>query len=192
VSVYAALSQSAKLTNSITITESGKVEAGVVITGFQAAKQGTATTSVPVFDTATKGSTLDQAGAITVLTKTAAEATKEVVDVNKFVFAHDTGVNFYAYKIVITNSNKSDIEYNIALNATGGAGEYAAPAGVVISSSNADVNLATFAGYTKVKLTKSSVATIYIVFSTDKVLDELTAAAAATFDLNISLTGLTA
>lgn len=171
VSVYAALSQSATITNTITVSTSGQVKTSVVVKEY--ANEGPEAVSVvpgaPTFTTEVlnKGAEVDD--------KTAAAT--------PFVFSSANGKNFYAYEITFANSSTKQVTATITSTA----------------ESNAEIDVyagETWAGMTKLTNAQGVNGTVvleasegtgkyYIMVCANKALGEMTAAGPADFNVSI-------
>lgn len=175
VSVYAALSQTASLTNTITVSTAGQVKCAVTVTEAKSAGTNaiTAVPTAPEWGTAT-------------LDKASTEDTKTVGAANAVVFNQTANTNWYAYKITLANSSTVAVVATITLPATG--------------STEIDVWAgATFAGMTKQTVNTALSTTVnlaatngtgeyYIMVCSNVALGSLsTAVAGAGFNLNISI-----
>lgn len=93
VSVYAALSQSATITNTITVTTSGQVKTSVVVKEYAGTGDG-AVAEIPSAPTFT-AEVLNKGAEVDNLTEAA----------TPFVFSSEKGKNFYAYEITFANTS---------------------------------------------------------------------------------------
>lgn len=173
VSVYAALSQSATITNTITVTTSGQVKTSVVVKEYagEGAEAVAAIPGAPTFATEVlnKGAEVDN------LTEAA----------TPFVFSSADGKNFYAYEI--TFANTSTIEVTATITSS--------------TESNEEIDVyagETWAGMTKLDNASGVNGTVvldantgsgkyYIMVCANKALGEMTAADATDFNVTINI-----
>lgn len=173
VSVYAALSQSATITNIITVTTSGQVKTSVVVKEYagEGAEAVAAIPGAPTFATEVlnKGAEVDN------LTEAA----------TPFVFSSADGKNFYAYEI--TFANTSTIEVTATITSS--------------TESNEEIDVyagETWAGMTKLDNASGVNGTVvldantgsgkyYIMVCANKALGEMTAADATDFNVTINI-----
>lgn len=174
VSVYAALSQSATITNTITVTTSGQVKTSVVVKEY--ANEGPEAVSVvpesaPTFTAE-------------VLNKDA-EADDMTKAATPFVFSSANGKNFYAYEITFANTSTKQVTATITSTA----------------ESNAEIDVyagETWEGMTKLDNTKGVNGTVvlgantgsgkyYIMVCANKALGAMTAAGPADFNVSIAI-----
>ena len=101
VSVYAALSQSATITNTISITRSGQSFVAIKV-------EKTSHTG----DTAYTATTGEAVGTYAELLNVAAGANGNATDETKMVFSSSVGINAYAYKIHLKMTNVIMINSN--------------------------------------------------------------------------------
>lgn len=173
VSVYAALSQSATITNTITVSTSGQVFTQVVVKDYSGAgaEAIAAVPGAPTFEheVLNKGAEVDN------LTEAA----------TPFVFSSEKGNNFYAYEITFANTSTKSVTATITSSA----------------ESNAEIDVyagTTWAGMTKLDNTKGVSGTVtldantgsgtyYIMVCANKALGEMTAAPETNFNVTISI-----
>lgn len=173
VSVYAALSQSATITNTITVTTSGQVKTSVVVKEYAGtgAEAVAAIPSAPTFATEVlnKGAQVDN------MTEAA----------TPFVFSSADGKNFYAYEI--TFANTSTIEVTATITSS--------------TESNAEIDVyagATWEGMTKLENATGVNGTVvldantgsgkyYIMVCANKALGDMAAADATDFNVTINI-----
>ncbi|MGN1162705.1 MAG: SipW-dependent-type signal peptide-containing protein [Christensenellales bacterium] len=171
VSVYAALSQSATITNTITVTTSGQVKTSVVVKEYagEGAEAVAAVPGAPTFVTEVlnKGAEVDN------LTEAA----------TPFVFSSADGKNFYAYEITFANTSTKEVTAKITSS----------------TESNEEIDVyagETWEGMTKLENTKGVDGTVvlaastgsgtyYIMVCANKALGEMTAAVATDFNVSI-------
>lgn len=171
VSVYAALSQSATITNTITVTTAGQVKTSVVVKEYAGTGAGAidAVPGEPTFATEVlnKGAEVDN------LTKAA----------TAFVFSSADGKNFYAYEITFANSSTKEVTATITSS----------------TESNEEIDVyagETWAGMTKLDNAQGVNDTVtltantgsgkyYIMVCANKALGEMTAADATDFNVSI-------
>ena len=173
VSVYAALSQSATITNTITVTTSGQVKTSVVVKEYAGAGDGAVATipGAPTFATEVlnKGAEVDN------LTKAA----------TPFLFSSEKGNNFYAYEITFANSSTKQVTATITSS----------------DESNAEIDV--YAGATWAEMAKLENATgvngtvtlvanegsgkYYIMVCANKALGDMAAAPETNFNVTISI-----
>ena len=171
VSVYAAISQSATLNNTISVNTSGQAKA--IVTAYETSVAGTtAVTAVPTEPT--WGSA--------VYTKAEAED-NGTYDLTSIVFSQTAGKNVYAYKVEV--QNKSTVAVTVAITTT--------------AESNAEIDVYCGEEYTTleklangegVNFSKSNVATdatvtYYILVCANTALADMTAASSTEFDINV-------
>lgn len=173
VSVYAALSQSATITNTITVTTSGQVKTSVVVKEYagEGAEAVAAIPSAPTFATEVlnKGAQVDN------MTEAA----------TPFVFSSADGKNFYAYEITFANTSTIEVTATIT------------------SSTESNTEIDVYAGATWEGMTKLDNATgvngtvvldantgsgkYYIMVCANKALGEMTAADRTDFNVTINI-----
>lgn len=173
VSVYAALSQSATITNTITVSTSGQVKTSVVVKEYagEGAEAVAAIPGAPTFATEVlnKGAEVDN------LTKAA----------TPFVFSSEKGKNFYAYEITFANTS------TIGVTAT------------ITSSTESNAEIDVYAGATWAEMAKLENATgvngtvtlvanegsgkYYIMVCANKALGDMAAAPETNFNVTISI-----
>ena len=171
VSVYAAISQSATLNNTISVNTSGQAKA--IVTAYETSIAGkTAVTAVPT----------EPAWGDAVYTKAETED-NGTHDLTPIVFSQTEGKNVYAYKVEV--QNKSDVAVTVAITTT--------------AESNAEIDvycgeeyatLEKLANGEGVNFSKSSVATdatvtYYILVCANTALADMTAASSTEFDINV-------
>lgn len=173
VSVYAALSQSAIITNTITVSTSGQVKTSVVVKEYagEGAEAVAAIPGAPTFATE-------------VLNK-GAEVDNKTEAATPFVFSSADGKNFYAYEITFANTSTKEVTATITSS----------------TESNAEIDVyagATWEGMTKlnngsgvngtVDLTATSgEGKYYIMVCANKALGEMTAANRTDFNVTINI-----
>ena len=175
VSVYAALSQSATITNTISITTAGQVKTSVIVKEY--ANVGTEAISAVPTETPTFGNE--------VLNKAANLDTK-TAEATPFAFSTTDGKNYYAYEISFANSS------TIAVNAT------------IASSTESNEEIDVYAGATWADMTKvdngkgvdgtvnlaaqTGTGKFYIMVCANKALGELTGVTESpAFNVNINI-----
>lgn len=172
VSVYAAISQSATLNNTISVNTSGQAKA--IVTAYETSVTGTtAVTAVP---------TTEPTWGSAVYTKAETED-NGTHDLTPIVFSQTEGKNVYAYKVEV--QNKSDVAVTVAITTT--------------AESNAEIDvycgeeyatLEKLANGEGVNFSKSNVATdatvtYYILVCANTALADMTAASSTEFDINV-------
>lgn len=173
VSVYAALSQSATITNTITVTTSGQVKTSVVVKEYagEGSEAVAAIPGAPTFAT----EVLNKDAEVDNLTEAA----------TPFVFSSSDGKNFYAYEITFANTSTKQVRATITSS----------------TESNAEIDVyagATWEGMTKldngsgvngtVDLTATSgEGKYYIMVCANKALGEMTAADRTDFNVTINI-----
>lgn len=173
VSVYAALSQSATITNTITVSTSGQVFTQVVVKDYSGAGAGAiaAVPGAPTFEheVLNKGAEVDN------LTEAA----------TPFVFSSEKGKNFYAYEIAFANSSTKEVTARITSSA----------------ESNAEIDVyagATWEGMTKLENATGVNGTVvldantgsgkyYIMVCANKALGDMAAAPETDFNVTINI-----
>ena len=173
VSVYAALSQSATITNTITVTTSGQVKTSVVVKEYAGEGAGAvaAIPGAPTFATEVlnKGAEVDN------LTEAA----------TPFVFSSEKGKNFYAYEIAFANTSTKSVTATITSSA----------------ESNAEIDVyagATWEGMTKLENATGVHGTVvldantgsgkyYIMVCANKALGDMAAAPETDFNVTINI-----
>lgn len=175
VVVYAALSQSVNLSNTITVTTGGQAKS--IVTVYEQVITGnTAVTALPETEP-TWGESI--------LTK-AEDKDSDSKDLTPIVFSYSEGKNIYAYKITV--QNKSEGTVKIAITSS--------------TESNEQIDVwcgETYEGATKltntdgVNFEKTGVAvdgevTYYVFVSANTALESMTAATAQDFDIDIVVT----
>lgn len=173
VSVYAALSQSATITNTITVTTSGQVKTSVVVKEYAGtgADAVAAIPGVPTFEheVLNKGAEVDD------MTRAA----------TAFVFSSADGKNFYAYEITFANTSTKEVTARITSS----------------TESNAEIDV--YAGTTWAEMAKldngngvdgsvvlnanSGEGKYYIMVCANKALGEMTAADRTDFNVTINI-----
>ncbi len=173
VSVYAALSQSATITNTITVTTSGQVKTSVVVKEYAGTGDG-AVAEIPSAPTFT-AEVLNKGAEVDNLTKAA----------TPFVFSSSDGKNFYAYEITFANTSTKQVTATITSS----------------TESNAEIDV--YAGTTWAEMAKLENATgvngtvtlvanegsgkYYIMVCANKALGEMTAADRTDFNVTINI-----
>ena len=173
VSVYAALSQSATITNTITVTTSGQVKTSVVVKEYAGTGDG-AVAEIPSAPTFT-AEVLNKGAEVDNLTKAA----------TPFVFSSADGKNFYAYEITFANTSTKEVTATITSS----------------TESNAEIDV--YAGTTWEGMTKLENATgvngtvtlvanegsgkYYIMVCANKALGDMAAADATDFNVTINI-----
>lgn len=173
VSVYAALSQSATITNTITVTTSGQVKTSVVVKEYAGTGDG-AVAEIPGAPTFT-AEVLNKGAEVDNLTKAA----------TPFVFSSENGKNFYAYEITFANTSTKQVTATIT------------------SSTESNTEIDVYAGTTWEGMTKLENATgvngtvtlvanegsgkYYIMVCANKALGEMTAAPETDFNVTINI-----
>ena len=190
VSVWAALSQSLKITNNISITTSGQTKVAVDVKEYIHA--GTTGVTTAPSDTVNDSEESNKAGWYALVSKGADEDTKEKA-ATPIVFNYSDGNNYYAYKFTFSNesdkivyahitaSTVNNTELTIYYGETWGATMTALTNNTAL---DADVTLqaATDDGVTP------GTGTFYIVVCANKGLDKLTEVdSPITFDINVLL-----
>lgn len=112
VSVFAALTQTVKINNNITITTDGQTE--VIVNVFEASNTG-----LTAVDTAPTSSEPSNWGSA-VLTKDAATASA-TEDLTPMDFSVSNGINYYAYKITFQNTGSTTAYAHISASAVNNA-----------------------------------------------------------------------
>lgn len=183
VSVYAALSQSATITNTISITRSGQsyVTIDVKKSSSNAATAYAATTGEAV-------------GTYDDLLTVAAGQSGTKTDDTQMIFSQAVGKNAYAYKIHLKNeSADTAATYTIKLLKAGTTDTaYTSPsAQIVIGKATGDGNVEAYADTTDGELAAGGEVTIYIVVYANVALERLEPTESTdgtTFDLAINTT----
>ena len=190
VSVWAALTQNVKITNTITISASGQTKVEVVVSEYIHAGK-TGITAAPT-DSITDSETSNKDGWYDLLSKTSDEDSKEGA-ATPIVFNYSDGNNYYAYKFDFSNESDeivyahitadvvNNTELTIYYGETWGATMTALTNNVALDT---DVTLqaATDDGATP------GTGTFYIVVCANEGLDELTEVEdAINFNINIVL-----
>lgn len=184
VSVYAALSQSATITNTISITRSGQSYVSITVekTNHTGATAYTATTGADV-------------GTYSELLTVAAGQSGTKEDETKMTFSQSVGKNAYAYKIHLKNeSTDTAVKYSIKMLKSGTTDVvYTSPsAQIVIGKATGDGNVEAYADMNDVNLAANAEATVYIVVYANVALENLEATDGTTFDLAINTTAVAA
>lgn len=183
VSVYAALSQSATITNTISITRSGQSYVSIKV-------EKTSNTGATAY-TATTGKAV---GTYSELLTVAAGQSGTKTDETKMTFSQSVGKNAYAYKIYLKNeSADTAVKYSIKMLQTGKTDAYTSPsAQIVIGKATGDGNVEAYADMTNVDLAANAEATVYIVVYANVALENLEPKDGTTFDLAINTTAVSA
>lgn len=184
VSVYAALSQSATITNTISITRSGQSYVSIKV-------EKTSHADVTAY-TPTTGAAV---GTYSELLTVAAGQSGTKTDETKMTFSQSVGKNAYAYKIYLKNeSADTAVKYSIKMLQTGTTdAAYTSPsAQIVIGKATGDGNVEAYADMTNVDLAANAEATVYIVVYANVALENLEPTAGTTFDLAINTTAVAA
>ena len=173
VSVYAALSQSATITNTITVSTSGQVFTQVVVKDYSGAgaEAIAAVPGAPTFEheVLNKGAEVDN------LTKAA----------TAFVFSSEKGNNYYAYEITFVNSSTKSVSVLF----------------IFFFECDAEIDVyagTAWAGMTKLDNTKGVSGTVtldantgsgtyYIMVCANKALGDMAAADATDFNVTINI-----
>lgn len=173
--VYAALSQTVNLSNTITITTSGQAKA--IVTVYEKALDGTtAVTALPTEP--------DWGTAILTKDQNTDSANK---DLTPIVFSQSAGKNAYAYKIVVENKSTSTVKLDITSSTESNAqvdiyaGEEFATATKLTNETGVDFDKTDIAANT-------GTCTYYIVVTANTALGDMTAAEATDFDITIVVT----
>ena len=173
VSVYAALSQSATITNTITVSTSGQVFTQVVVKDYSGA--GTeAVTAVPAAPTFEH------------------EVLNKASDVNEmenagtpFLFSSEKGNNFYAYEITFANSSSKAVTATIT-SSTESNEEIDVYVGTTWEGMTKLENAAAVNGTVTLEATNGT-GTYYIMVCANKALGEMTEATGTPFNVSISI-----
>lgn len=174
VSVYAALSQSATITNTITVTTSGQVKTSVVVKEYAGTGAG-AVAEIPAEAPSFTAEVLNKGAEVDNLTKAA----------TPFVFSSEKGKNFYAYEITFANTSTKEVTATITSS----------------TESNAEIDV--YAGATWAEMAKldngngvNGTVTLvanegsgkyYIMVCANKALGEMTAAPETDFNVTINI-----
>lgn len=174
VSVYAALQQSANLTNKITVTTEGQAQA--IVQAYQTSLTGnTAVTAMPESEP-TWGE------AFFTKDETTNEGSKEMAEM---IFSETTNKNVYGYKIFV--ENKSTVPVDVAITSS--------------TESNTQIDVycgTTYATLTKLDntagvnfasedLAKDGTLTYYIFVCSNVALADMTEQASQTFDVEVNI-----
>ena len=177
VSVYAAVSQTAKVTNTISVTRSGQSYVAVTVKK--------ATSSASTAYTLAKGADV---GTYNDLLTVDAGKSDDVTDSTQMVFSAKDGINAYAYEITLDNqSTDTAVTYSINLYKTGTQEAYTAPGTEVkIAAATGTDDLADYAPISGVTLAAGANTTVYVVVYTTVALGDMTPVTGTAFDLVIS------
>lgn len=184
VSVYAALSQSATITNTISITRSGQ--------SFVAIKVEKTSNTGDTKYSATNG---EAVGTYAELLTVAAGQSGTKEDETKMTFSQSVGKNAYAYKIHLKNeSTDTDVKYSIKMLKSGTTDvAYTSPSTqIVIGKAVGNDNVEAYADMTDVELAAGAEATVYVVVYANVALENLEPTEVTTFDLAINTTAVAA
>ncbi len=173
VSVYAALSQSATITNTITVSTSGQVFTQVVVKDYSGAGA-EAIAAVPdaptfeheVLNKASDVNELEQAG-------------------TPFLFSSEKGNNFYAYQITFNNSSTKAVTATITSSAESNE-EIDVYAGATWAEMTKLENGSSVSGTVNLTATSGS-GTYYIMVCANRALGEMTEATATPFNVTINI-----
>lgn len=173
VSVYAALSQSATITNTITVSTSGQVFTQVVVKDYS----GAGTEAVASFPAAPtfEHEVLNKASDVNELEK---EGTP-------FLFSSEKGNNFYAYEITFANSSSKAVTATIT-SSTESNEEIDVYVGTTWEGMTKLENAAAVNGTVTLEATNGT-GTYYIMVCANKALGEMTEAAGTAFNVSISI-----
>lgn len=173
VSVYAALSQSATITNTITVSTSGQVFTQVVVKDYSgagveaiAAVPGAPTFEHEVLNKASDVNELEQAG-------------------TPFLFSSEKGNNFYAYQITFNNSSTKAVRATITSSVESNA-EIDVYAGATWEGMTKLENATAVSANVELDATSGS-GTYYIMVCANRALGEMTEATATPFNVSISI-----
>lgn len=183
VSVYAALSQSATITNTISITRTGQSYVSITVTK-------TSNTDTAAY-TATTGAAVGTYSDELLTVAAGQSGTK--TDETKMTFSQSVGKNAYAYKIHLKNeSTDTAVKYSIKMLKSGTTDVvYTSPsAQIVIGKATGDGNVEAYADMTNVDLAAGAEATVYIVVYANVALENLEPTDGTTFDLAINTTAV--
>ena len=173
VSVYAALSQSATITNTITVSTSGQVFTQVVVKDYSGA--GTeAVTAVPAAPTF-EHEVLNKASDVNELEKAG----------TPFLFSSEKGNNFYAYEITFANSSSKAVTATIT-SSTENNEEIDVYFGTTWEGMTKLENAAAVNGTVTLDATNGT-GTYYIMVCANKALGEMTEATGTPFNVSISI-----
>ena len=173
VSVYAALSQSATITNTITVSTSGQVFTQVVVKDYSGA--GTeAVTQVPATPTF-EHEVLNKASDVNEMEKAG----------TPFLFSSEEGKNFYAYEITFKNSSSKAVTATIT-STTESNEEIDVYVGTTWADMTKLENATGVKGTVTLEATNGE-GTYYIMVCANKALGEMTEAAGTAFDVSISI-----
>lgn len=183
VSVYAALSQSATITNTISITRSGQSYVAIKV-------EKTSHTGETAY-AATNG---EAVGTYAELLTVAAGQSGTKEDKTKMTFSQSVGKNAYAYKIHLKNeSTDTAVNYSIKMLVSGTTNPYTSPsAQIVIGKATGDGNIEAYADINNVELAAGAEATVYVVVYANVALENLEPTEGTTFDLAINTTAVAA
>lgn len=161
VSVYAALSQTASLTNYITITTGGQTKVGVVVSEY-----------INTASTAVSASPSDSISSWTQKLSKDSNTDSATQALTPADFNYTTGKNYYAWKIDFTNTDASAAYAHITATAVNNS-QIDIYVGTTWGTLTKQTTSTAVAG--EVTLAKSATATYYIVVATNTALDSLTA-----------------
>ena len=175
VVVYAALSQSVSLKNTITVSTSGQAKS--IVTVYETSMAGTdAVTTLPTepADWGTAVLTKDQE-------VDSADKTLTAID-----FSYSTGKNVYAYKIVVQNKSTGAVKVAITSSTEANTeidvycGEDFATASKL--DNNKGVN------FEKTDVAKDAEVVYYVIVCANTALSDMTAATGVAFDIDVVVT----
>ena len=173
VSVYAALSQSATITNTITVSTSGQVFTQVVVKDYAGAGSDaiTAIPAAPTFE----NEVLNKASDVNELEKAG----------TPFLFSSEKGNNFYAYEITFSNTSSKAVTATIT-SSTESNEEIDVYVGTTWDSMTKLENAAAVNGTVSLEATTGT-GTYYIMVCANKALGEMTEAAGTAFNVSINI-----
>lgn len=173
VSVYAALSQSATITNTITVSTSGQVFTQVVVKDYSGAgtEAVTAVPAAPIFE----HEVLNKASDVNELEKAG----------TPFLFSSEKGNNFYAYEITFANSSSKAVTATIT-SSTENNEEIDVYVGTTWEGMTKLENAAAVNGTVTLNAINGT-GTYYIMVCANKALGEMTEATGTPFNVSISI-----
>lgn len=173
VSVYAALSQSATITNTITVSTSGQVFTQVVVKDYSGAGA-EAVAEIPAAPTF-EHEVLNKASDVNEMEKAG----------TPFLFSSEKGNNFYAYEITFANSSSKAVTATIT-SSTESNEEIDVYVGTTWEGMTKLENAAAVNGTVTLEATNGT-GTYYIMVCANKALGEMTEAAGTAFNVSISI-----
>lgn len=175
VSVYAALQQSANLTNKITVTTEGQAQA--IVTAYQTSLTGNTAVSAMPQEEPSWGE------AFFTKNETTNEDSKEM---SEMIFSETKNKNIYAYKIVV--ENKSTVAVDVAISSSAESNTQIDVYCGTTYASLAKLDNTANVNFLSEDLAANGSVTYYIFVCSNVALADMTEQASQDFDVNVVIT----